>query len=167
MTRRIARAGGALDGITVVEIGPGPGGLTRALLASGARRVIAIERDSRAHRRAREIAAHYPGRLTVIDGDALASRPRAAVSTAPARSSPTCPTTSRRALLVRWLGTEPWPPWYDMPGADVPARGRANASSPRRATKAYGRLAVLAGWRTEAKIMFDVAAIAPSCRRPR
>src|SRR5215468_8917311 len=71
LTSRIARAGGTLDGITVVEIGPGPGGLTRALIASGARHVIAIERDSRAIAALGEIAAHYPGRLTVIEGDAL------------------------------------------------------------------------------------------------
>ncbi len=76
LTARIARAGGPLEGVTVVEIGPGPGGLTRALLASGARRVIAIERDSRAVAALAEIAAHYPGRLTVVPGDALARRPR-------------------------------------------------------------------------------------------
>src|SRR5207344_2104755 len=73
LTARIARASGPLDGVTVVEIGPGPGGLTRALIAEGARRVIAIERDSRAIAALGEIAAHYPGRLTVIEGDALAT----------------------------------------------------------------------------------------------
>ena len=71
LTARIARAGGALDGITVVEIGPGPGGLTRALIAEGAGQVIAIERDSRAIAALGEIGAHYPGRLTVVEGDAL------------------------------------------------------------------------------------------------
>src|SRR5690242_6417762 len=71
LTARIARAGGALDGVTVVEIGPGPGGLTRALLAEGASRVIAIERDRRAIAALKEIAAHYPGRLMIVEGDAL------------------------------------------------------------------------------------------------
>src|SRR6201985_3648908 len=71
LTARIARAGGSLDGVTVVEIGPGPGGLTRALLAEGARHVIAIEREGRAIAALGEIAAHYPGRLTVVEGDAL------------------------------------------------------------------------------------------------
>ena len=96
LTARIARAGGALDGVTVVEIGPGPGGLTRALIASGARRVIAIERDSRAVAALGEIEAHYPGRLTVIPAMRSKSTSRP-VSTAARRvSSPTCPTTSRR-----------------------------------------------------------------------
>src|SRR3954451_4872698 len=72
LTARIARAGGPLEGVTVVEIGPGPGGLTRALIASGARRVIAVERDSRALAALDEIAAHYPGRLTIVPGDARA-----------------------------------------------------------------------------------------------
>src|SRR6516225_6036907 len=71
LTARIARAGGSLEGITVVEVGPGPGGLTRALLAAGARQVVAIERDSRAIAALSEIAAHYPGRLTVVEADAL------------------------------------------------------------------------------------------------
>ena len=71
LTTRIARAGGALEGVTVLEVGPGPGGLTRALLAEGARRVIAIERDERAIAALQEIAAHYPGRLEIVAGDAL------------------------------------------------------------------------------------------------
>src|SRR5215469_10892621 len=83
LTSRIARAGGTLDGITVVEIGPGPGGLTRALIAQGARHVIAIERDSRAIAALGEIAAHYPGRLTVIEGDALETEWQRMPSAAP------------------------------------------------------------------------------------
>jgi 16S rRNA (adenine1518-N6/adenine1519-N6)-dimethyltransferase len=155
LTARIARAGGALDGITVVEIGPGPGGLTRALLAEGAR-VIAIERDSRAIAALDEIAAHYPGRLTVVAGDALETDVAPYLDGAPARIVANLPYNIATALLVRWLGVAPWPPWYDqlvlMFQREVAERIVAAPGS-----KAYGRLAVLAGWRTEARIMFDVA----------
>jgi 16S rRNA (adenine1518-N6/adenine1519-N6)-dimethyltransferase len=176
LTARIARAGGALEGITVVEIGPGPGGLTRALLAEGARHVIAIERDSRAMAALGEIASHYPGRLTVVEADALemdwnrapaacrASSPSARSKSAVAdfdhsndvRIIANLPYNIATALLVRWLAIEPWPPWYDslvlMFQREVAERIIAAPGS-----KQYGRLAVLAGWRTEAKIMFDVA----------
>jgi 16S rRNA (adenine1518-N6/adenine1519-N6)-dimethyltransferase len=240
LTARIARAGGAVEGITVVEIGPGPGGLTRALLANGAHHVIAIERDSRAIAALGEIAAHYPGRLTAVEADALkidwnrAPIPSVAASwlAAPSAQSKSAvadfghsldepkqplphplpqaggsegegsatdrnrqhrasvgreeefaaPTmfpgnsmqrrtaaniTATRVianlpyniatpLLVRWLGIQPWPPWYDslvlMFQREVAERIVAAPG-----TKQYGRLAVLAGWRTEAKIMFDVA----------
>jgi 16S rRNA (adenine1518-N6/adenine1519-N6)-dimethyltransferase len=156
LTARIARAGGALDGVTVVEIGPGPGGLTRALLAGGARRVIAIERDSRAVAALGEIAARYPEALTVIAGDALEADLAAHVDGGPARIIANLPYNIATALLVRWLAVEPWPPWYDslvlMFQREVAERIVAAPG-----TKAYGRLAVLAGWRTEAKIMFDVA----------
>jgi 16S rRNA (adenine1518-N6/adenine1519-N6)-dimethyltransferase len=179
LTVRIARAGGPLDGISVVEIGPGPGGLTRALIAQGARQVIAIERDSRAIAALGEIAAHYPGRLMVIEGDALEidwrrmPTPSPAPSLSPDRSraSPTSvggemaenariianlPYNIATALLVRWLAIEPWPPWYDslvlMFQREVAERIVAPPG-----TKQYGRLAVLAGWRTEVRIMFDIA----------
>ena len=85
LTARIARAGGPLDGVTVIEVGPGPGGLTRALLAEGARRVIAIERDARAIAALDEIAARYPGRLEIVEGDALAFDPRPLLDPAPSR----------------------------------------------------------------------------------
>jgi 16S rRNA (adenine1518-N6/adenine1519-N6)-dimethyltransferase len=168
LTMRIARAGGPLDSISVVEIGPGPGGLTRALIAQGARQVIAIERDHRAIAALSEIASRYPGRLTVIEGDAL----EIDWSRAPASSSAeggqsrmvenatriiaNLPYNIATALLVRWLAAEPWPPWYDslvlMFQREVAERIVALPG-----TKQYGRLAVLAGWRTEARIMFDVA----------
>jgi 16S rRNA (adenine1518-N6/adenine1519-N6)-dimethyltransferase len=160
LTARIARAGGPLDGVTVVEIGPGPGGLTRALLAEGARHVIAIERDSRAIAALAEIAAHYPDRLTVIEADALAVDWSAAPLPAPA-SSPTriianLPYNIATPLLLRWLAIDPWPPWYDalvlMFQREVAERIVAQPGD-----KPYGRLAVMAGWRTEARIMFDVA----------
>jgi 16S rRNA (adenine1518-N6/adenine1519-N6)-dimethyltransferase len=156
LTARIARAGGALDGVTVVEIGPGPGGLTRALLASGARRVIAIERDSRAVAALGEIEARYPGRLTVIPGDALAVDIAPHLDGGPARIVANLPYNISTALLVRWLGTEPWPPWFDMMVLMF-QREVAERIVAKPADKPFGRLAVLAGWRTEAKIMFDVA----------
>jgi 16S rRNA (adenine1518-N6/adenine1519-N6)-dimethyltransferase len=156
LTARIARAGGPLDGITVVEVGPGPGGLTRALIAAGARRVIAIERDSRAIAALGEIAAHYPERLTVIEGDALETDIAPHLDANPARIVANLPYNIATALLVRWLGIEPWPPWYDslvlMFQREVAERIVAAPGA-----KSYGRLAVLAGWRSEAKIMFDVA----------
>jgi 16S rRNA (adenine1518-N6/adenine1519-N6)-dimethyltransferase len=156
LTARIARAGGPLDGITVVEIGPGPGGLTRALIAEGAGHVVAIERDSRAIAALGEIAAHYPGRLTVVEGDALETDIAPHLGGGPARIIANLPYNIATALLVRWLGIEPWPPWYDslvlMFQREVAERIVAVPGA-----KQYGRLAVLAGWRTEAKIMFDVA----------
>ena len=96
LTARIARAAGPLDGVTVLEVGPGPGGLTRALIANGAQRVVAIERDDRAIAALAEIAERYPGRLDVVAADALAFDPQNAARRRLLRaSSPTCPTTSR------------------------------------------------------------------------
>jgi len=154
LTGRIARAAGPLEGVRVLEVGPGPGGLTRALLAQGAH-VVAIERDERALAALGEIAAHYPGRLTVIAGDALALDARAHVA-APARVVANLPYNIATALLVRWLTVEPWPPWYDrlvlMFQREVALRITATPGS-----KAYGRLSVLAGWRSQARILFDIA----------
>jgi 16S rRNA (adenine1518-N6/adenine1519-N6)-dimethyltransferase len=156
LTARIARAGGPLEGVTVVEIGPGPGGLTRALIASGARRVIAVERDSRALAALDEIAAHYPGRLTIVPGDALAVDVAPHLDGGPARIVANLPYNIATALLVRWLAAEPWPPWFDMMVLMF-QREVAERIVAAPGDKAYGRLAVLAGWRTQAKIMFDVA----------
>src|SRR5215831_7645128 len=107
LTARIARAAGPLAGVDVVEIGPGPGGLTRALLAQGARRVIAVERDERAIGALEEIAARYPGRLAIVAGDALAFDPRRHVGGAPARVVANLPYNIATALLVNWLTLEP------------------------------------------------------------
>jgi 16S rRNA (adenine1518-N6/adenine1519-N6)-dimethyltransferase len=159
LTGRIARAAGPLDGVTVVEIGPGPGGLTRALLAAGAHRVIAVERDERAVAALAEIGEHYPGRLDVLAGDALAFDARAQLHGRPARVIANLPYNIATALLVGWLTSEPWPPWYDrlvlMFQREVAERIVAAPGS-----KSYGRLSVLAGWRTRARILFDVAASA-------
>ena len=156
LTARIARAAEPLENITVVEIGPGPGGLTRALLALGARRVVAIERDQRAIAALEEISARYPGRLEIVAGDALSTDPREYLGPERARVVANLPYNIATALLINWLTAEPWPPWYDslllMFQREVAERIAAAPGS-----KSYGRLSVLAGWRTEAKILFDVA----------
>jgi 16S rRNA (adenine1518-N6/adenine1519-N6)-dimethyltransferase len=159
LTARIARAAGPLEGVDAVEIGPGPGGLTRALLAAGARRVIAVERDDRAIAALDEIAARYPGRLRIVAGDALNFDPRPLLASAPARVVANLPYNIATALLVCWLTLEPWPPWYDrlvlMFQREVAERVVAAPGC-----KSYGRLSVLVGWRCQARIRFDVAASA-------
>jgi 16S rRNA (adenine1518-N6/adenine1519-N6)-dimethyltransferase len=156
LTGRIARAAGPLEGVTVIEVGPGPGGLTRALLASGAREVIAIERDERCIAALAEIAAACPGRLSVLAQDALAFDPTPHLGHGPARVVANLPYNIATALLVRWLTLEPWPPWYDslvlMFQREVAERIVAEPGS-----KSYGRLSVLARWRTEPRILFDIA----------
>jgi 16S rRNA (adenine1518-N6/adenine1519-N6)-dimethyltransferase len=156
LTARIARAAGPLEDVTVVEVGPGPGGLTRALLAAGARGVIAIERDQRALAALAEIAERYPGRLHVIEGDALAIDIRPQLAHTPVRIVANLPYNIATALLVNWLSAEPWPPWYDalvlMFQREVAERIVAAPGS-----KSYGRLAVFTQWRCEAKILFDIA----------
>jgi len=155
LTRRIARAGGPLDGCHVVEIGPGPGGLTRALLLEGAAHVTAIERDFRALPALQEIAAAAPGQLTIVEADALGFD-----FAALAREQPLCvvanlPYNVGTPLLVDWLSAEPWPPYWQsltlMFQREVADR---IVAEPR--TKAYGRLSVLAQWRTRPKILFEV-----------
>src|SRR6478735_10036413 len=156
LTSRIARAAGPLEGETIVEIGPGPGGLTRALLANGARRVIAIERDARCLPALAQIAAHYPGRLEVIEADALAFNPLPLVGTDPVRIISNLPYNVGTALLTGWLASSVWPPWWLsltlMFQREVAERIVADESDP----KDYGRLGVLCGWRTQARILFDV-----------
>jgi 16S rRNA (adenine1518-N6/adenine1519-N6)-dimethyltransferase len=159
LIRRIARAAGPLDGVEVVEIGPGPGGLTRALLAQGARRVIAIEHDRRAIPALDEIAKRNPGRLDIVAGNALEIDPSSFLHGAPTRLVANLPYNIASALLISWLTVEPWPPWYDrlvlMFQREVADRIVAAPGS-----DAYGRLSVLAGWRTEARILFDVSRLA-------
>jgi 16S rRNA (adenine1518-N6/adenine1519-N6)-dimethyltransferase len=156
LTGRIARSAGPLDGVDVVEIGPGPGGLTRALLAQGARRVIAIERDNRAIAALEEIARRVHGRLEIVAGNALDIDPRRFLGDASARVIANLPYNIASALLVSWLTVEPWPPWYDrlvlMFQREVAERIVAGPGN-----KAYGRLSILAGWRSEARILFDVS----------
>jgi len=156
LTGRIARSAGDLTTTTVIEVGPGPGGLTRALLSEGAKRVIAIERDERAIAALQDVAAHYPGRLDIVSADALTFDPRPMIGDAPARIIANLPYNIATPLLIGWLTAEPWPPWYDalvlMFQREVAERIVAAPGS-----ESYGRLGVLAGWRCEAKIMFDVS----------
>lgn len=157
LTGRIARAAGPLDGVTVMEVGPGPGGLTRALLSAGAARVVAIERDPRALPALAEIAAHYPGRLDVVDADALTFDPRPILGDGPVRIVANLPYNVGTPLLTGWLTDAAWPPWWQsltlMFQREVAERIVADESD--RAN--YGRLGVLCGWRTQAHILFDVA----------
>ena len=154
LTARIARAAGDLGGKTVIEVGPGPGGLTRALLAAGVGRVIAIERDERCLAALAEIEKRFPNRLTVIAGDALTTD-MAALAAGPSAIVANLPYNVATPLLVAWLKTEPWPPWYAsmtlMFQREVAERIVAGHGS-----KTYGRLSVLAQWRTEARILFDI-----------
>ncbi len=156
LTSRIARSAGNLEDTTVIEVGPGPGGLTRAILAAGARKVIAIERDPRCLPALAEIAAHYPGRLEVVEADALTFNPLPLVGGDPACIISNLPYNVGTALLTGWLATPDWPPWWRsltlMFQREVAERIVADESDP----KDYGRLGVLCGWRTEARILFDV-----------
>lgn len=156
LTARIARAAGPLDDVTVVEVGPGPGGLTRALLAQGARHVVAVEHDARAVPALEAIAQHYPGRLEIVQADAQNFDPRPYIGSTKARIVANLPYNIATALLIGWLSIEPWPPWYDMMvlmfQREVAERIVARENAP-----AYGRLGVLANWRAETKILFDIS----------
>ena len=156
LTTRIARSAGPLQDATVIEIGPGPGGLTRALLALGAKRVIAIERDERAVAALEEIAAHYPGRLHIVNADAMYFDPRPLLGSEPAKIVANLPYNIATPLLIGWLSIEPWPPWFDtmvlMFQREVAERIVAHDND-----EAYGRLAILANWRAETKILFDIS----------
>lgn len=149
---RIARSAGALEGINVIEIGPGPGGLTRALLAAGAARVIAIERDDRCVAALAELAALYPGRLSIVAGDALEIDP-ASLAPAPRRIVANLPYNIATALLLRWL---PELAAYEsltlMFQKEVARRLTAKPRS-----KDYGRLSVLVQWIAEVTPLFDIA----------
>ncbi|AVF05681.1 MULTISPECIES: 16S rRNA (adenine(1518)-N(6)/adenine(1519)-N(6))-dimethyltransferase RsmA [Devosia] len=154
LTARIARVGGSLEGVRVIEVGPGPGGLTRALLAEGAREVIAIERDARALPALAEVSDAYPGRLTVIGGDAMEMDYRL-LADGPTRIVANLPYNIGTQLLTGWLTMEPWPPFFEsltlMFQREVAERIVAGPGDNH-----YGRLGVLAGWRTDARIAFNV-----------
>jgi len=156
LTSRIARSAGPLEDATVIEVGPGPGGLTRAILAAGARKVIAIERDTRCLPALAEIAERYPGRLEVIEADALEFDPRPLTGGGLVRIIANLPYNVGTALLTGWLTGEAWPPWWAsltlMFQREVAERVVADESDPKN----YGRLGVLCGWRTQARILFDV-----------
>ena len=154
LTRKIARQAGDLSGSDVLEIGPGPGGLTRALLMEGARKVTAIERDRRCIEALAQVQAAYPGRLDVLEGDALALDPSAQL-TPPVRIVANLPYNVGTELLVRWLDVAEWPPFWTsltlMFQKEVAERITAGPG-----TKAYGRLSILAQWRCDARIVMEV-----------
>ncbi|MGZ9409248.1 MAG: 16S rRNA (adenine(1518)-N(6)/adenine(1519)-N(6))-dimethyltransferase RsmA [Methylocystis sp.] len=186
LTARIARAAGPFDDTIIVEIGPGPGGLTRALLEQGAR-VIAVERDPRCLPALEEIAAHYPGRLTIIEGDALEMDIAALVRThAPVipdaretsdresransdndaialdghRSARICanlPYNVATVLLTKWIAAEPWPSVFDRYVLMFQKEVALRIVATPKERADYGRLAVLCGWRAKARILFDVS----------
>ena len=154
LTGRIARAAGPLENVTVLEIGPGPGGLTRALLSEGAQKVIAIERDPRCLSALQEVSDAYPGQLTLVEGDALQISHSKLIS-GPTRVVANLPYNIATPLLTGWLEAEPWPPWFKsltlMFQKEVAERIVAQPGS-----KAYGRLSILAQWRCTAQKVFDV-----------
>jgi len=158
LTARIARAAEPETAGLIIEIGPGPGGLTRALLALGAPHIIAIERDERCLAALSEIAQHYPSRLDIIAADALdIDLGPLAGAKRPARICANLPYNIATALLSRWIEKTPWPPWFDrlvlMFQKEVALR--IVATPAQRAD--YGRLAVLSNWRCETRILFDVS----------
>jgi 16S rRNA (adenine1518-N6/adenine1519-N6)-dimethyltransferase len=158
LTRRIARTAGPLEGKTVVEIGPGPGGLTRALFLEGAHRVVAVERDERCRPALAAIAERYPGRLEVHYGDAISTDWRALADGSQGKPiiAANLPYNIATRLLIGWLESEPWPPWYQrmvlMFQKEVAERIVAAPDS-----KAYGRLAVIGQWRTKPQLAFTVS----------
>jgi 16S rRNA (adenine1518-N6/adenine1519-N6)-dimethyltransferase len=154
LTAKIARAAGDLKGSDILEVGPGPGGLTRGLLMEGARNVLAVEKDPRCLPALAEVAAHYPGRLTVIEGDALEIDPLAHL-TPPIRICANLPYNVGTELLVRWLSPPAWPPvWTSL--TLMFQREVAERIVARPGDGAYGRLAILAHWRTDARIVMTL-----------
>lgn len=154
LTAKIARQVGELHACDVLEVGPGPGGLTRGLLAEGARHVLAIEKDARCLPALAEIADAYPGRLTVLEGDALDIDPREAL-TSPIRIAANLPYNVGTELLVRWLTPPDWPPFWQSLTLMF-QREVAERIVARPGSKAYGRLAILTQWRTEARIVMQL-----------
>ena len=155
LTRRIARAAGPLEGVTVVEVGPGPGGLTRALLLEGAARVVAIEKDERCLPALAAIAALYPGRLDILSADAREVDYGALGLSSPARIVANLPYNIATPLLIGWLKTDPWPPWFDRMVLMFQREVAERIAAPPGG-KDYGRLTVLSQWRTSPRILFTI-----------
>lgn len=153
LTRRIARAAGPLDGAVVVEVGPGPGGLTRGLLLEGARQIIAIEADQRCIPALEEIAGRHPGRLKIVLSDATTVDWPRLIADIPGKAiiAANLPYYVATRLVIQWLETEPWPPWWHRM-ALMFQREVADRIVAAPGTKSYGRLAVIAQWRTRARI---------------
>jgi 16S rRNA (adenine1518-N6/adenine1519-N6)-dimethyltransferase len=154
LTRKIARAAGAQDGGIFYEVGPGPGGLTRALLSEGAAQVIAVERDARCLPALEEIARAYPGKLQIVSADAMELDETARLPPG-ARIAANLPYNVGTALLIKWLTTANWPPFWQS-ATLMFQKEVAQRVTARPGGEHYGRLSVLAQWRCTAKILFDV-----------
>lgn len=154
LTSRIARSAGALEDVTVIEIGPGPGGLTRSLLAEGAKKIIAIERDRRCIAALEEIAQIYPGRLTILEADAL-DVDYASLAEGPVKIIANLPYNIATSLTIGWLTQDPWPPSYQSMTLMF-QREVADRLVGVPGTKAYGRLSVIAQWRANVEKLFDI-----------
>lgn len=155
LTQKVARTAGSLEGVTVIEVGPGPGGLTRAILALGAKKVIAIERDPRCLPALQEIADHYPGRLEVIEGDALKTDFESLAQGETVKIIANLPYNVGTQLLVNWLLPRAWPPfWQSLTLMFQKEVGQRIVA--REDDNHYGRLGVLCGWRTQAHMAFDI-----------
>lgn len=156
LTSKIARSAGSLEDHVVIEVGPGPGGLTRALLAHGAAHVIAIERDARCVAALEQVSARYPGRLTLVEADAMRFDPLPLLEGRRARVVANLPYNIGTQLLIGWLRAAEWPPFYDsltlMFQREVARRIVATPENPDE----YGRLGILANWRCETRILFDL-----------
>jgi 16S rRNA (adenine1518-N6/adenine1519-N6)-dimethyltransferase len=160
LTGKIARCAGSLENVTVIEVGPGPGGLTRALLAHGAKRVIAIERDARCLPALAQIAERYPHRLEVINADAMTYDVTPHLDGSPVRIIANLPYNIGTALLIQWITAPIWPSWWQSATLmfQREVAERIVATPLHRAD--YGRLGVLCGWRCSSRILFDVPASA-------
>ena len=159
LTRKIARAAGPLEDCTIYEVGPGPGGLTRALLAEGAAHVIAVERDRRCVAALEEIARAFPGRLDIVSADAMAVDETALLRersiSSPVRVAANLPYNVGTALLVKWLTASAWPPFWTSLTLMFQREVAERLVSPPGSAE-FGRLSVLAQWRAEPRILFDV-----------
>ena len=158
LTSKIARYAGNLDQFDILEIGPGPGGLTRSLLREGARKVVAIEKDNRCIEALEEIQATFPGRLKLLQGDALSTNASEHLAD-PVRIIANLPYNIGTELLVRWLTSKTWPSfWQSMTLMFQKEVANRIVASP--GSKAYGRLSVMSQWRCDTKIAFNVPATA-------
>ena len=154
LTAKIARAAGAEGGGTFYEVGPGPGGLTRALLSEGADKVIAVERDTRCLAALEDVATAWPGKLEVISADAM-TLDETTLLPKGARVAANLPYNVGTAILIKWLTVEHWPPvWASL--TLMFQKEVAQRITAQPGTEHYGRLSVLAQWRCTAKILFDV-----------
>jgi 16S rRNA (adenine1518-N6/adenine1519-N6)-dimethyltransferase len=156
LTSRIARSAGPLEDVHVIEVGPGPGGLTRAILAAGVKKLTVIETDERCLPALIEISDHYPGRLNVISGDALACDFAALSDGMPTAIIANLPYNIASPLIISWIQSEPWPPWFQSITVMVQKEYAERLVATPEQRKDYGRLSVLTSLRVSAKILFNV-----------